>query len=269
MFFIVDAFSNVAFRGNPAGVMIVEEFLTTQEMQTMAKFLGLPDFAFVKQISTNKFDIRWFSPLDESPICGHGTIAASHIVFSELLPNSDVICFSYRGGNISAIMNSRDEYMISFPRLEMSKCTDFQFEIKDLINIEQCKIIYEDKFTYMIVLSQIEDIFCARINFENVKKIDKRALILTSPGFDDFDFCVRYFAPKVGVYEDPVCGSANCRAAIYWSQEYQKRQLVSFQPSKRTGIVGLTVADNNILIFGKATTVCQLTNLVNITEACQ
>ncbi len=258
-FFLVDAFTDTIFKGNPAGVMVVDDFGPQKKMQEIANFFGFTDLAFIKHVSDNQFAIKWFSPLDESPICGHATIAASHVVFSTILTECNIIYFSYANGVISSI-NSSDEYTIAFPKLVMQPAHPKCVNIKKLISLDNYEAIYEDQYTYMIVLRNARDIFNVQANFGAIRELEKRALILTSPGFENFDFCVRYFAPKVEVYEDPVCGSANCRASLYWAERYQKKKLVSFQASKRTGIIRITVDEKYVMISGKAATVCKFSH---------
>ncbi|MDR1488691.1 MAG: PhzF family phenazine biosynthesis protein [Holosporales bacterium] len=255
MFFLVDAFTEIPFRGNPAGVCLVDEFLSLQMMQKIAGFFRFPDLCFVKQTSkSNRFAIKWFSPLDQSPICIHATIAASHIIFSnKLCVNDSIELINNENIFLSKIFN--DTVSITIPLIKIYKNSDCN--VKNLIGIDEYAETYEDDYVYVIVLKTYEDIVTLTPNFGEIKKIGKRAIVVTAPGLGDFDFCIRYFAPKVGVYEDQACGSASCRVAPYWSKILGKTELTSFYPSKRSGIARLAVNKNTVDISGRAITMAK------------
>lgn len=262
MFFLVDAFTDQKFKGNPAGVFIVEDFPPKQNMQQMASFFKFPDLAFVKYVNNQTFQIRWFSPMDESPICGHASIAAAHVIFTKINPQLTNINFLYNGGQLRAV-KTEEGIVIIFKTIYSKKCTKTPFNIKQTIGLKYCEDIYEDKHSYMVFLKKREDIFTITPNFTSIRNLPKRSLIVTSPGFGHYDFCLRYFVPKIGINEDPVCGSANCKASIIWSRKLNKKHLLSYQASEREGIVKISVndAEEKVSILGMATIICEFQTL--------
>lgn len=267
MFFLVDAFTHRKFKGNPAGIVIVEDFPSKQSMQQMASFFKFPDLAFVRRINYTDFEIRWFSPMDESPICGHATLAASHIIFTQIAPEIQNINFLYHSGKLQ-VFKTNEDITIIFEKMHCEICTKIPFDVEKIIGIPHYESMYQDKYTYMIFLKDREDIFRLKPDFTAIKNLEKRSLIITSPGFGHYDFCVRYFVPKIGIEEDPVCGSANCKVSPIWSKRFNKKHMISYQASKREGIIEIRIDDDNntISIQGHAITVCQFQdyNLIDI-----
>lgn len=259
--FLVDAFSRGNFSGNPAGIALVENFPSKIEMQNLARYWNFPDFAFLKKIDEKNYEIKWFAPLDESPICIHGTLAASHIIFENKISNCNKIHFLNNDIKIKA-SKFDSEITLSLKKIKIEESKK-NLDSKKLFGIKKVEKILEEKNSYIIILEKYEDVFNATPNFEEIKKLDKRSVIITAPGFDNFDFCIRYFAPKAGVYEDPVCGSANCKVSSYWTQKLNKNKLTSFQASKRSGIVNLEIKENFVLISGSSITVLKMKNFKN------
>lgn len=264
LIFLVDAFTGVPFMGNPAGVCIVDEYPADSQMQKIAAYYNWSEISFLRKLSDNVFQIRWFSPLDEAPLCGHATLAAAHILFSNgiVLANSNSPCnkikFLYASGEIDCILNENKTITMLFPEKPVAKCLSSELVVKDLIGIENYIEILKDDVVHVIVLNNFHDVQNAVPNFENIKKIKTRAIGITAAGYGDFDFVSRYFAPNVGIYEDPVCGSLHCRLAPYWKNVLAKKELVAKQLSKRTGVLGLDVDCGFVKISSRAITVCQI-----------
>jgi PhzF family phenazine biosynthesis protein len=242
--YLVDAFTAKPFRGNPAGVCIVEEFPSSCEMQKLSTYYNWSEISFVKCLSNNRFHIRWFSPADEAPLCGHATIAAAHVLFSQKLAQCENIIFEYNSGTIQAILNNNNSISISFPIKPIHTCSDVPFSIREIIEIEQHLEILKDDSIYVIVLNSADDVIRAVPNFDAIKKIDARAIAITGAGNGDFDFSSRYFAPRVGIYEDPVCGSMHCRLAYYWKFALNKLKFRAFQASHRSGVLDVEVIES-------------------------
>lgn len=257
MFFLVDAFTEVPFRGNPAGVCVVDEYPDDSEMQRIARYYNWSETAFVKKLGKDKFRIRWFSPLDEAPLCGHATLASAHILFSKGLASGNSISFKYNSGEIEVSENG-NLITMNFPAKPVQKCSSFPFSVSKVIGIKSYNEVLKDDLLYVIVLNSKEDVFNATPDFEEIKKVDCRAIAITAPGDSEFDFYSRYFAPKVGIYEDPVCGSMHCRLACYWSSVLGKNSFKAFQASKRTGVLGVDLSGNIVRLSSKACTVCEI-----------
>jgi PhzF family phenazine biosynthesis protein len=269
MFVLVDAFSDKQFAGNPAGVSFVENVpIDSSRMQELAAYFNWSEIAYISKINDSQYNIRWFSPLDEAPLCGHATLAASHVIFSLYGDKINEIEFVYKDGTLQSKI--LDGFIsMSFPMKIVHICEDFPFDVQSLIGVDSYDSVWKDDTVYIIVVKSHDIVASIQPNFFAIKHIDARAIIVTSPGFGEFDFCSRYFAPKVGLFEDPVCGSAHCRLAYYWGQRLRKKNMKAFQLSKRTGILDLEVADNRVLISGKAVVVASFDDTATKLYDCQ
>ncbi|MDR1289252.1 MAG: PhzF family phenazine biosynthesis protein [Holosporales bacterium] len=261
-FYLVDAFTDEPFRGNPAGVCIIEEYPRPSSMQKLAAYHDWSEISFVKHLTENNFYIRWFSPMDEAPLCGHATLATAHILFTNKLTSCNSIFFEYNSGTIMVELNETGSITLSFEIRPVYKCNRIPFfSLEQLIGIEKCIEVLRDDLIYVVVLNSADDVARAVPNFEAIKKIDARAVAITGIGSGDFDFSSRYFAPKVGIYEDPVCGSMHCRLAYYWKSVLGKSKFRAYQASRRTGILDIEIIGEVVRITGKAVTICELKTL--------
>ncbi len=199
MFFLVDAFTNKPFLGNPAGVCVLEDIVnTTEVMQKTASYFNWSEIAFISKISENTFNLRWFSQRDEAPLCGHATLAAAHIIFSQKLTPSQKIEFLYKDGSIF-VENNGEDLSMYFPLKPVAKCEKIPFRVKDLIGDVEYESIWRGDSIYMIVLKSHESVQKVEPNLYSIAQIDARAILITSKRFDSFDCSSRYFAPKVGL----------------------------------------------------------------------
>ena len=256
MFFLVDAFTEIPFKGNPAGVCILDEYPSDFELQKIARYYNWSEIAFLKRLGADEFQLRWFSPLDEAPLCGHATLAASHIVFSNNLVPENFVNFKYKEGILSALKTDNGITM-SFPAKPVIN-SDFPFSVSDVIGIKDYVEVVKDELLYVIVLKSKEDVFNAIPDFVAIEKVNCRAIAITAIGDHEFDFYSRYFAPKVGIFEDPVCGSMHCRLACYWNSVLGKNSFNAFQASKRSGVLHVELDCNVVKISGKAATICEI-----------
>ena len=254
--YLVDAFTDVPFRGNPAGVCVVDEYPSDAEMQRLAHYFHWAEISFVKRLGGNNFYIRWFSPNDEAPICGHATMAASHILFSKGLVSGNVVNYKFNSGELKATQDG-DVITMDFPAKPVQKCATFPFAVSKVIGIKSYTEVVKDDLIYVIILNSKEDVFNAVPNVDEIKQVDCRAIAITAPGDDDFDMYSRYFPPRIGVDEDQVCGSMHCRLACYWHSITGKSVFRAFQASQRTGILRVEYAGDRVKLSGKAYTVCE------------
>ncbi len=262
MFFLVDAFTDKPFLGNPAGVCVLDDISDTYKMQKVAEYFKWSEISYISKLSSNKYQIRWFSPLDEAPLCGHATLAASHILFSERIFSGNKIEFVYNDGVL--YIEHCDNYLtMSFPIKSVHKCDTIPFDVNELIGITDYNCVLKDDLAYMIVLNDYHLVQNLVPNIEVIKKVNARAIIVTATGPHGFDFCSRYFAPRVGLYEDPVCGSAHCRLSYYWGNILGKKNMKAFQASKRTGVLHLELDNNRVKISGQAVTIANLCHFFN------
>jgi PhzF family phenazine biosynthesis protein len=217
--FIVDAFVDKPFSGNPAAVMIVPDFPI--HMQQIAAEMSLSETAFVKPLSSNMFHLRWFTPKTEVKLCGHATLASAQVLFEMNYVKTDVIEFETISGLLRAT-RSKDGITLDFPLQPAGGPLAVQ-EIAPLVPIDESDVIS--------IVSAFDDIIielCSEAtlralspDFHTLAKIDARGVIVTARG-DSCDFVSRFFAPRVGVSEDPVTGSAHCKLAYYWNSKLRK-----------------------------------------------
>ncbi len=249
---IVDAFADKIFTGNPAAVVPLEKFPSDELCQKIAAEFNLSETAFVKCKNTEVLEIRWFTPTIEVKLCGHATLAAAHILFQEKLVPQDEIEFQSLSGPLR-VKKNKDSLTLDFPLQKTGpslKYEPFQ-EIfgSNLINVVQA---YDD---LIIELSNELVVRNFHADPSALAQFDCRGLIITAKGHDVYDFVSRFFAPKVGVNEDPVTGSAHCKLAHYWSEKLKKSKFLAYQASARGGVMEIEIIGNRVFLSGKAITV--------------
>ena len=250
----VDSFAKNAFSGNPAAVCILEYEVSHEFMQNIAMEMNLSETAFVYK-KENEYNLRWFTPKVEVDLCGHATLAAAHILYEKGLENKETkIIFNTKSGKLSAKFEN-NMIVLDFPKEEVEK-----IEIEEkLIDIFGENIVFAGKNRMDILIElKNENEVKNFIPYENIL-LDietKRGIIITSKSYD-YDFISRFFAPKAGILEDSVTGSAHCALGPYWEYKLNKSNLLAYQASNRGGELFLEVEDERILIKGKAITVLE------------
>lgn len=254
----VDAFTTIPFKGNPAAVICVADFPRTDVCQKIAAHLNLSQTAFVKFLKKDHYHIRWFSPKDEAPICGHATLASAHVLFFEQNLNTTTITFESLAGPLTVHKNEDHSLTLIFPKkIVFNTPKPPLLEAALGIGEEQILNILWDETIYVIELDSMETVQHLSVNLDLIKKIPCRAICVTAKGTGDIDFVSRYFAPSVGIDEDPVCGSAHCRLTPYWGEKLNKKKLTALQLSKRTGVLKLTQDQEHVHIQAHACVVLQ------------
>lgn len=253
-FWLVDAFAQGPFTGNPAGVCLVEEFPQQDYMQKIANEFNWSQTAFVKSLSADHFHIRWFSPRDEAPICGHATLAASHVIKLTKCSEAKSVSFESQAGMLHAAYNQDGSISLNFPAKPVQEEPLIKSVQEALGNTEVVECC-SDGVIYIVRLARFEQLLHIEPDLNLISTLPFRAICVTSPGPDGYDFASRYFAPKVGIPEDPVCGSAHCRLAPYWGEILSKTNLKAFQASRRTGTVLCAVQNNRVELSGHAVTI--------------
>lgn len=250
---IVDAFTDEPYKGNPAGVMLVEDFFEDTICQQIAAELNLSETAFVKPLKANHFHIRWFTPKVEVKLCGHATLAPAHILYEERIVKKDApIHFDSLSGRLQVTQES-DGLQLDFPLQKTGPSLDkakFEkmLESSGIINVAQA---YDD---IIIELETEQSVRKFLPDFHSLSRIEARGVIMTARG-QEFDFISRFFAPRVGVNEDPVTGSAHCKLAHYWGEKLGKREMIAYQASERGGKIHIKVVNDRVFLKGKAVTI--------------
>jgi PhzF family phenazine biosynthesis protein len=240
----IDAFAKNVFEGNPAAVVPLESWLQDDVMQKIAMENNLAETAFfVKE--KEHYHIRWFTPLAEVDMCGHATLASAYVLF-ELLDFQDKnIVFDSKSGPLH-VRKERDKFVMDFPVQKLLTCKTKQ-NIKEAFAKEP-KACFK-AMDYLLVFKDEEDIVNADPNLEKLKNIDARGVIITAKS-SEYDFVCRFFAPKYGIDEDPVTGSAFTQLVSYWSEVLGKESFHAKQVSKRGGEVFCTLKGNRVEIAG-------------------
>ena len=250
----VDAFTDEPFKGNPAGVMIVDDRTTAVWMQNMASEMNLSETAFIIPKGSG-FAIRYFTPAQEVPLCGHATLAGSHIIYELGLKKAhETIAFSAAGGELT-IRKDKEWIVMDFPQYPFQKM-DIPGDFKECLGFEPIEM-FESIYNWKIAVASREaDIANARPDFESMKRKGLGELMITARcDSGKADIVVRCFAPDSGISEDPVTGSAHCALTPLWYEKLGKTELDSLQLSKRTGRLRVKLNHDRVQIKGKAVTI--------------
>lgn len=244
----VDAFTDKLFKGNPAAVCILDKWPSDDLMQSIAAENNLAETAFIVPTS-DKYEIRWFTPATEVDLCGHATLASAYVIFNHLgFKGGEIIFFSPRSG-ILKVKKDNELLSLDFPVDELKSIESLP-EIFTGIGLKPLETL-KGKTDYIAVLESEKDIINVQPNQESIAKLKGRGLIITAPGID-VDFVSRFFAPQSGIDEDPVTGSAHTSLTPYWSKRLNKKTLKAKQLSKRGGVLFCTDKDERIEIAGNA-----------------
>ncbi|MBU0696461.1 MAG: PhzF family phenazine biosynthesis protein [Bacteroidetes bacterium] len=245
----VDAFTDHVFGGNPAAVCILNNWLPSVIMQNIAAENNLSETAFLVKES-NQYHIRWFTPTVEVDLCGHATLASAQVLFQYgLAVEQEITFFSERSGTLSVSKNNEGLLTLNFPADHLTEMEKSE-ELLSCFDIEPMHI-YKGKTDYMMIFDTEQDVIDIKPNFDLIKAIDCRGIIVTAKG-NSVDFVSRFFAPQSGVDEDPVTGSAHTTLTPYWSKVLDKKVLSAQQLSERLGILKVEDAGDRVKISGTA-----------------
>ncbi|MGD8329637.1 MAG: PhzF family phenazine biosynthesis protein [Acidobacteriota bacterium] len=249
----VDAFTDEPFKGNPAGVCVLDGARGDAWMQALASEMNLSETAFVEP-GDGPYRLRWFTPSTEVDLCGHATLASAHILWETgLVKGTDSIAFDTRSGVLSA-NRAGDWIELDFPATpeEETPCNI------DLDRGLGATPIYvgKSKFDFLVELPSEQVLRDLKPDFIVLERAKSRGIIVTAHAAEDgYDFVSRFFAPQCGVDEDPVTGSSHCCLAPYWSKRLGKDEMVAYQASARGGTVRVRVDGSRVVLGGQAVTV--------------
>lgn len=246
-YFQVAAFTRDPFSGNPAGVCLVDHWLPDAELQRIAFENNLSETAFVVR-EKKSFALRWFTPTVEVDLCGHATLAAAHVV-GQHLGFSEPWRFHTKSGLLT--VTRVDELLtLDFPARPAEVVEAPPAELDGLGDMPQVVLKSRD---YLAVFSSEQQVRDLRPDFGRLAGLDCLGIIATAPG-DDADFVSRFFAPRAGVNEDPVTGSAHCTLVPYWAERLGREKLFARQVSERGGELWCELRGDRVLIAGHAVT---------------
>jgi PhzF family phenazine biosynthesis protein len=243
----VDAFANSVFRGNPAAVCPLDTWLPDATLQKIAAENNLSETAFIVARG-NEFDLRWFTPTTEVDLCGHATLAAAFVLFTERGVNAGSIHFHSRSG-VLTVSRAHDLLTLDFPSRPPSPCPAPEDLVRGLGTKPRDVLKSRD---YLAVFASEAEVRALKPDFVVLRTLDCLGIIVTAPG-DNCDFVSRFFAPAAGITEDPVTGSAHCTLIPYWSRRLGKLTLRARQISARGGELLCRAAGERVFIGGRAT----------------
>lgn len=248
----VNAFSKDLTSGNPAYVVRLTRPIQKQVMQETAKELNLPITAFLLEQQCNVYELRWFTPSEEIKLCGHGTLAAAHILWEEgIIEVQHPITFTTKSGHLKVVKVEKG-IQLAFPT-DAPILIDITPTLRQLVSIPILKAA-QNSDRYIIEVADEQSLKGLVPNLDLLATLPVTGLVVTSSS-NKYDFISRYFAPRIGIVEDFVTGSAHCGLAPYWSQRLNKKQLHAFQASKRGGELSIHYQGDLTYITGKAITI--------------
>lgn len=244
----VDAFATRVFEGNPAAVVPLDAWPDDGLLQAIAEENNLSETAFFVP-SPNGFYLRWFTPVAEVNLCGHATLATAHVLFELLGYRQPVIAFETRGGEL-LVERQGSLLVMDFPALSPKPCATPDLLVESL----GCRPVETfAAVNYVCVFESEARVRTIAPDFEKLRRLELQGVIATAPG-QGRDFVSRYFAPKFGIPEDPVTGSAHCELTPYWAARLRKNRLSARQVSKRGGDILCELQGDRVKLAGRAVT---------------
>lgn len=256
--FIVDAFTYGDLRGNPAAVVVLEEERDSGWMQAVAAEFNLSETAFLSRTGPerNHWNLRWFTPAVEVELCGHATLAAAHVLWQHLGTGGESLFFSTLSGTLEARRNNgpaKPGIALNFPVVGVDQLDTSRIPSEPL-GLQAVNAMRAGQ----ALLVELPDALSVRDyqpDAMTIAALDWRALIITARGpTGEVDFVSRFFAPKMGIPEDPVTGSVHCSLAPYWASRLGRRELVAEQWSPRGGRLCLELEEGRVRLAGEART---------------
>jgi PhzF family phenazine biosynthesis protein len=251
--FQVDAFTSRAFAGNPAAVCILPAPPPEAWMKDVAREMNLPETAFLVP-KDDGFNLRWLTPTVEVQLCGHATLASAHILWETGVLRPAEQARFYTASGLLTAERKGDWIELDFPAKPEEPATPWE-ELVTGLGITP-RYVGKSQFVYLVEADSEQTVRNLQPDFTLLKRTKANGVIVTARGESgEFDFVSRFFAPNVGVDEDPVTGSAHCVLGPYWAKHLGKTEFVAYQASARGGVVRVRVEGNRVKLGGQAVTV--------------
>jgi PhzF family phenazine biosynthesis protein len=254
--FHVDAFTDKPFTGNPAAVCILDREREDAWLAAVAAEMNLPETAFLRREGA-AWRLRWFTPSVEVDLCGHATLASAHVLWeSGHAKPEEQLTFRTKSGDLSAVRRG-DSIELDFPA-EPAKPSDPPAGVLEALGVAATRFAGANRMDLLLLLDSEAAVRGLRPDFRALATAcgETRGVIVTAPSeAPAFDFVSRFFAPSVGIDEDPVTGSAHCCLGPFWAGRLHKRELNGYQASRRGGAVSLRVGDTRVQLGGRAVTI--------------
>jgi predicted PhzF superfamily epimerase YddE/YHI9 len=249
---VVDAFTSKPFSGNPAAVCIMHAYPEDRVLQQIAMEMNLSETAFLVKNAVLDYHLRWFTPTTEVNLCGHATLAATHVLRqSGLIGSGDKVTYRTASKDLYARVLDND-IELDFPELSGTPVTPHSALQALGVEMVSCE---RNRDNYLVEVKNYEILLACSPDFKTLTQMDMQGVIVTTAtGVQGFDFASRYFGPNCGVDEDPVTGSAHCFLAPFWAKKLNRRSFHALQASKRQGVLDVVLEQARVLIAGKAVT---------------
>jgi PhzF family phenazine biosynthesis protein len=243
----LDAFTDQPFAGNPAAVCPLETWLPEATMQAIAAENNLSETAFFVR-EGERYGLRWFTPVSEIDLCGHATLATAFVVLRFLMPGTRHVAFRTEKAGVLKVTSEGDILALDFPARPPDPCAAPPALAKGLGRAPEAVLAARD---YLAVYGSAREVEALEPDFKLLAQLDRFAVIVTAPGENGVDFVSRFFAPAMGVDEDPVTGSSHCTLIPYWAERLGKRRLEARQVSRRGGVLFCEHRGERVTIAGK------------------
>jgi PhzF family phenazine biosynthesis protein len=249
--FHVDAFTNQPFRGNPAAVCPLQEWLDDEWLRKVAAENNLSETAFFVP-GEGHYDLRWFTPRCEVRLCGHATLASAYVILNLLQSKLQTVRFDTRFSGTLTVTREGEKFAMNFPALFGTNCAHPpEALIRSLGPGPRPSSVLEGNDTYIAVYETQAAVQNICPDFALLEELHPFAVSVTAPG-EESDFVSRYFAPSYGIPEDPVTGSSHCALTPYWSERLGKKHLYSRQISERGGELWCEMDRDRVILKGNA-----------------
>lgn len=254
----VDAFAGKIFSGNPAAVCLLQSWPDDEVLLNIASENNLSETAFILE-KQDHHEIRWFTPAAEVALCGHATLASAHVLFNHLDFPSACIVFQSRHSGRLTVTRKGDLLELDFPADQPEPAIPPEGLVKAIG--KKPLEVWKGKTDFLLLYGSQEDIEEISPDFQSLKKVKARGVMVTAAGYE-CDFVSRFFAPAVGVNEDPVTGSAHTTLTPFWSHRLSQLSFEAMQLSRRGGTLQCRLSGNRVLIGGQTQT--YLTGEINL-----
>ncbi len=253
----VDAFTDRPFRGNPAAVCVLPAPREAAWMQDVAAEMNLSETAFlVRRDGEAAFDLRWFTPEAEVNLCGHATLASAHILWERaFLPPDAPAVFETRSGRLTARRREDGLIVLDFPADPPRAVAPPPGLLEALGTTPS--FVGRGREDYLVVFDDEDVVHGLRPDLTRLAAIETRGVIVTAPAGSAYDIVSRFFAPRLGIPEDPVTGSAHCCLGPYWAGRLGRTELTAYQASRRGGVIYVSVGTERVRLGGRAVTVLE------------
>jgi len=249
---VVDAFTDSVFSGNPAAVIITDNWLSDDLMQSIAAENNLSETAFLVLTEASIYHIRWFSPLSEIAFCGHATLASAFVLFDQNPHLNTINLFAIAVGDFSVEQSESGRIRMDFPNTKPEKVEAIPDSLLSGLSIQPLEVFRNSQAYFVIYRSESEVLSVLRDN-ELLAQLKPLNVVVTCPSeTKGYDFISRYFWPANGGDEDPVTGSVHTGLAPLWAERLGKSDLVAYQASKRGGVLNCVVKGDRVFISGNA-----------------